>query len=149
MRRKLSPNRAVLAGKRVMLIDDSIVRGTTSLRVVRMVREAGAAEVHLRSASPQLKFPDFYGIDMPDRDHLLAATRTLPEMARLLEVDSLDFLSVEGLYWAMGAGPRNAARPQFTDHYFTGDYPTRLLDRELAQGRNDQVERQLSFLVDA
>ncbi len=149
VRRKLSPNRAVLAGKRVMLIDDSIVRGTTSLRVVRMVREAGAAEVHLRSASPQLKFPDFYGIDMPDRAHLLAATRTVPEMARLLEVDSLDFLSVEGLYWAMGAGPRCAERPQFTDHYFTGDYPTRLLDRELAEGRNEAVERQLSFLVDA
>ena len=149
VRRKLSPNRAVLAGKRVMLIDDSIVRGTTSLRVVRMVREAGATEVHLRSASPQLKFPDFYGIDMPDREHLLAGTRTLPEMARLLEVDSLDFLSVDGLYWAMGAGPRDPLRPQFTDHYFTGDYPTRLLDRELADGRNEQVERQLSFLVDA
>jgi len=117
--------------------------------VVRMVREAGATEVHLRSASPQLKFPDFYGIDMPDREHLLAGTRTLPEMARLLEVDSLDFLSVEGLYWAMDAGPRCAERPQFTDHYFTGDYPTRLLDREIAEGRLDQVERQLSFLVDA
>ena len=149
VRMKLSPNRAVLAGKRVMLIDDSIVRGTTSVRFVRMVREAGAKEVHLRSASPPIKWPDFYGIDMPDRDHLLAAHRSLAEMARLLEVDSLGFLTVEGLYWALGAGPRDPDRPQFTDHYFTGDYPTRLLDREIAEGRNEPVERQLSFLVDA
>ncbi|MDQ2860775.1 MAG: amidophosphoribosyltransferase, partial [Pseudomonadota bacterium] len=98
VRMKLSPNRAVLAGKRVMLIDDSIVRGTNSVRVVRMVREAGAAEVHLRSASPPLRWPDFYGIDMPDRDKLLAADRSLEEMAQMLEVDSLAFLSIEGLY---------------------------------------------------
>jgi amidophosphoribosyltransferase len=146
---KLSPNRAVLAGKRVMLIDDSIVRGTTSVRFVRMVRDAGAKEVHLRSASPPIKWPDFYGIDMPDREHLLAAHRSLAEMADLLEVDSLGFLSVEGLYWALGAGARNPDQPQFTDHYFTGDYPTRLLDVEIAQGRNEPIERQLSFLIDA
>jgi amidophosphoribosyltransferase len=149
VRMKLSPNRAVLTGRRVMLIDDSIVRGTTSLRVVRMLREAGAAEVHLRSASPPIKWPDFYGIDMPDRDQLLAAHRSLEEMTHLLEVDSLGFLSVEGLYWALGAGERDPAHPQFTDHYFTGDYPTRLFDRELARGRNEQVERQLTFLIDA
>jgi amidophosphoribosyltransferase len=146
---KLSPNRAVLAGKRVMLIDDSIVRGTNSVRVVRMVREAGATEVHLRSASPPLKWPDFYGIDMPDRNHLLAANRSLHEMTDLLEVDSLGFLSIEGLYWAMGAGPRDPVHPQFTDHYFTGQYPTRLLDREIAARRAEPTERQLSFLVDA
>ena len=149
VRMKLSPNRSVLAGKRVMLIDDSIVRGTNSVRVVRMVREAGASEVHLRSASPQIKWPDFYGIDMPDRADLLAATRTLDEMADLLEVDSLGFLSVDGLYWAMGEGARDPKRPQFTDHYFTGDYPTRLYDREVAQGRKEAVEPQLSFLEDA
>ncbi len=150
VRMKLSPNKAVLAGKRVMLIDDSIVRGTNSVRVVRMVREAGAREVHLRSASPQIKWPDFYGIDMPDRADLLAATRTLPEMAHLLEVDSLGFLSVDGLYWAMGAGPRDPDCPQFTDHYFTGDYPTRLLDRERAQGLDSHAAQpQLSFLEDA
>jgi amidophosphoribosyltransferase len=149
VRMKLSPNRAVLTGKRVMLIDDSIVRGTNSVRVVRMVREAGAKEVHLRSASPPIKWPDFYGIDMPDRDQLLAAHRSLEEMACLLEVDSLGFLSVEGLYWALGAGGRDPKNPQFTDHYFTGEYPTRLLDREIAEGRNDRVERQLSFLIDA
>ena len=149
VRMKLSPNRSVLEGKRVMLIDDSIVRGTNSVRVVRMVREAGATEVHLRSASPPIKWPDFYGIDMPDRDQLLAATRSHQEMEQLLEVDSLGFLSVEGLYWALGAGPRDPVCPQFTDHYFTGDYPTRLLDREIAQGRNETQERQLSFLINA
>jgi amidophosphoribosyltransferase len=114
-----------------------------------MVREAGAREVHLRSASPPILHPDFYGIDMPDRDRLLAANQSHEEMVRMLEVDSLGFLSVEGLYWAMGAGPRNPVHPQFTDHYFTGDYPTRLLDRELAEGRNDSIERQLTFLVSA
>jgi len=146
VRMKHSPNRAVLTGKRVVLIDDSIVRGTTSVKIVRMVREAGAKEVHLRSASPPIMWPDFYGIDMPDRDKLLAATHTMAEMRELLEVDSLGFLSVDGLYWAMDAGPRDPAFPQFTDHYFTGDYPTRLLDREIAEGRNAPVERQLSLL---
>ena len=149
VRRKLSPNRSVLAGKRVILIDDSIVRGTTTVRVVRMVRAAGAKEVHLRSASPPIRFPDYYGIDLPDREKLLAASRSLEEMREFLEVDSLAFLSVDGLYWAMGAGERDPVQPQFTDHYFTGDYPTRLLDRELAEGRNDMVERQLSLLVSA
>jgi amidophosphoribosyltransferase len=149
VRMKHSPNRAVIEGKRVVLIDDSIVRGTTSLKIVRMVREAGAREVHLRSASPPILWPDFYGIDMPEREQLLAATKSLEEMAAILEVDSLGFLSVDGLYDALGAGPRNDAQPQFTDHYFTGDYPTRLLDREIAQGRNENAERQLSFLVSA
>ncbi|HEY3812993.1 MAG TPA: amidophosphoribosyltransferase [Caulobacteraceae bacterium] len=149
VRRKHSPNRPVLEGKRVILIDDSIVRGTTSVKIVRMVREAGAKEVHLRSASPPIKWPDFYGIDMPDRDKLLAANKSLEEMRQMLEVDSLGFLSVEGLYDAMEAGPRDPLHPQFTDHYFTGDYPTRLLDREIAEGQSDTVERQLSLLVSA
>jgi len=148
VRMKHSPNRAVLEGKRVVLIDDSIVRGTTSRKIVRMVREAGATEVHLRSASPPIMWPDFYGIDMPDREKLLAARKSLAEMTAFLEVDSLGFLSVEGLYWALEAGPRDPACPQFTDHYFTGDYPTRLLDREIAEGGHDKG-RQLSFLVSA
>jgi amidophosphoribosyltransferase len=149
VRMKHSPNRAVLAGKRVVLIDDSIVRGTTSVKIVRMVREAGAKEVHLLSASPPIMWPDFYGIDMPDRDKLLAATKSLEEMREILEVDSIGFLSVQGLYDAMDAGPRDTVTPQFTDHYFTGDYPTRLLDREIAEGRNEGVERQLSLLMSA
>ena len=147
VRKKHSPNRAVLAGKRVVLVDDSIVRGTTSRKIVRLVREAGAVEVHLRSASPQILWPDFYGIDMPERDQLMAANKTMAEMIEYLGVDSLGFLSVDGLYWAMDAGARDPVNPQFTDHYFTGDYPTRLLDREIAEGRNEMVERQLSFLV--
>jgi amidophosphoribosyltransferase len=149
VRMKLAPNRAVLAGKRVLLVDDSIVRGTNSIRVVRMVREAGAKEVHLRSASPPIQWPDYYGIDMPDRDQLLAANHSVEEIARILDVDSMGYLSIDGLYWAMEAGPRDPANPQFTDHYFTGDYPTRLLDREIAEGRNEAIDRQLSFLVDA
>ncbi|MBN9318272.1 MAG: amidophosphoribosyltransferase [Caulobacterales bacterium 68-7] len=150
VRMKHSPNRAVLDGKRVVLIDDSIVRGTTSRKIVRLVREAGAKEVHLRSASPPIRWPDFYGIDMPDRDKLLAANQSIEEMTKFLEVDSLGFLSVEGLYEALEAGPRDPACPQFTDHYFTGDYPTRLLDREIAEGRNELAEqRQLSLLASA
>jgi amidophosphoribosyltransferase len=149
VRMKHSPNRAVLAGKRVVLVDDSIVRGTTTVKVVKMVRDAGAKEVHLRSASPAIRFPDFYGIDMPEREQLIAAQMSVQQMAAQFGVDSLAFLSVDGLYWAMGAGPRDPNCPQFTDHYFTGDYPTRLLDREIAEGRNEHVERQLSFLVDA
>ena len=149
VRMKHSPNRTVLEGKRVILIDDSVVRGTTSLKIVRMVREAGAKEVHLRSASPPIKWPDFYGIDMPDREHLLAANKSLEDMRSMLECDTLGFLSVDGLYSAMQAGPRDPSCPQFTDHYFTGDYPTRLLDREIAEGRSDQPERQLSLLVSA
>ncbi|WP_374274006.1 amidophosphoribosyltransferase [Brevundimonas sp.] len=146
---KHSPNRAALAGKRVVLIDDSIVRGTTSLKLVRSVRAAGAAEVHLRSASPPILYPDFYGIDMPEREQLLAANHSLAEMRALLEVDSLGFLSVDGLYGAVGAGPRNAEQPQYTDHYFTGDYPTRLLDREVETGGAEVAHKQLSLLVSA
>ncbi len=148
VRMKLAPNRSVLAGKKVLLVDDSIVRGTNSIRVVKMVREAGAAEVHLRSASPPIQWPDYYGIDMPDREKLLAANHTVDEIAKILNVDSMGYLSVEGLYWAMEA-VRDPNNPQYTDHYFTGEYPTRLLDREIALGRNELTERQLSFLVDA
>ena len=149
VRMKHSPNKAVLAGKRVVLIDDSIVRGTTSVKLVRAVRAAGAAEVHLRSASPPILYPDFYGIDMPERDQLIAATKSLEEMRAYLEVDSLGFLSVDGLYGALEAGPRDPVNPQFTDHYFTGEYPTRLLDREIEDGGRQEANRQLSLLVSA
>jgi len=132
VRLKHSANRNVIKGKRVVLVDDSIVRGTTSRKIVQMVREAGAAEVHFRSASPPIKFPDFYGIDMPALSELMAAQMTLVEMRKSLGVDSLGFLSVEGLYAAMGEKKRDAANPQFTDHAFTGDYPTPLLDQEKA-----------------
>jgi len=114
-----------------------------------MVREAGAKEVHLRSASPPIQWPDFYGIDMPERENLLAARMSLKEMEAYLEVDSLGFLSVDGLYAALEAGPRNPHMPQFTDHYFTGDYPTRLQDREEAERAKEANDSQLSLLVSA
>jgi amidophosphoribosyltransferase len=128
---KHSANRAILEGKRVVLVDDSIVRGTTSVKIVQMIREAGASEVHIRVASPMIYHPDFYGIDTPDADKLLANQyESLQAMCDFIGADSLEFLSIDGLYRAVGGSPRDDANPQFTDHYFTGDYPTRLLDRE-------------------
>ncbi|MBO6764367.1 amidophosphoribosyltransferase [Maricaulis sp.] len=146
VRRKHSANAAVVRGKRVLLIDDSIVRGTTSLKIVRMMREAGAAEVHFRSACPPIKFPDFYGIDMAGRAELIAANMELDEMAAKLEADSLGFLSVDGLYQAVCGEARNDANPQLADHYFTGEYPTRLVDHDRDLSAK---EFQLSLLVDA
>lgn len=145
VRLKHSANRDVIKGKRVVLVDDSIVRGTTSQKIVQMVREAGAKEVHFRSASPPIKFPDFYGIDMPALSELMAAQMTLDEMRKSLGVDTLGFLSVEGLYWAMGEKKRNAENPQFTDHAFTGDYPTPLLDHHAQRSGKDV---QLSLLAE-
>lgn len=129
---KHSANRAMIEGKRVVLVDDSIVRGTTSVKIVQMIREAGAKEVHIRVASPMIFHPDFYGIDTPDADKLLANQYAdVDAMANYIGADSLAFLSIDGLYRAVGGENRNSARPQFTDHYFTGDYPTRLLDRNV------------------
>jgi amidophosphoribosyltransferase len=127
---KHNANRAVVEGKRIVLLDDSIVRGTTSVKIVQMMREAGAREVHFRISSPPIAHPDFYGIDTPERDKLLAARMSLEEMRDFIGADSLAFLSVEGIYRAMGHRGRDAAEPQFTDHCFTGDYPTRLADLE-------------------
>jgi amidophosphoribosyltransferase len=143
VRLKHSANRSVVEGKRIVLVDDSIVRGTTSLKIVKMMREAGAREVHFRISSPPITHPDYYGIDTPDQAKLLAATHSLEEMRQFVGADSLAFLSIDGLYRAVGGEPRNAANPQFTDHYFTGDYPTRLLDK---QGEQD-VGRKVSLLA--
>ena len=126
---KHNANRILVEGKRVVLIDDSVVRGTTSIKIVRMMRDAGATEVHLRVASPPIKFPDFYGIDTPVRDQLLAANKSLMEMQDFIGVDSLAFLTVDGLYKAMGhENGRDPENPFYTDHCFTGDYPTKLRD---------------------
>ncbi|GAA0590943.1 amidophosphoribosyltransferase [Paenochrobactrum glaciei] len=128
---KHSANREIIEGKRVILVDDSIVRGTTSVKIVQMIRDAGAAEVHIRVASPMIFYPDFYGIDTPDAEKLLANQyKDMDAMCRYIGADSLAFLSIDGLYRAVGGEPRNNDRPQFTDHYFTGDYPTRLLDQD-------------------
>ncbi len=128
---KHNANRAVIEGKRIVLIDDSIVRGTTSVKIVQMMRESGAREVHFRISSPPIAHPDFYGIDTPERDKLLAARMSLEEMREFIGADSLAFLTVDGIYRAMGYSGRNSAAPQFTDHCFTGDYPTPLADLEL------------------
>ena len=140
--RKHSPNKAVLEGKRVLLVDDSVVRGHTSRKIVQMVRDAGAKEIHFRSASPPITHQDFYGIDMADRSELIAANKTLEEMREFLQVESLGFLSVPGLYRAIGM-ERDEEHPQFADHCFTGEYPTRLIDHELNESGK---ERQLSLL---
>ncbi len=144
VRMKHNANRAVVEGRRVVLIDDSIVRGTTSVKIVQMMREAGAREVHFRISSPPIAHPDFYGIDTPERDKLLAARMDLEAMRRFMGADSLAFLSVDGIYRAMGHAGRDPRQPQFTDHCFTGDYPTRLTDVEGESGR-----RQLSLLAEA
>lgn len=128
---KHSANREIIEGKRVILVDDSIVRGTTSVKIVQMIRDAGAAEVHIRVASPMIFYPDFYGIDTPDAEKLLANQyEDMEAMCRYIGADSLAFLSIDGLYQAVDGEPRNNDRPQFTDHYFTGEYPTRLLDQD-------------------
>ena len=144
VRLKHNANRSVVNGKRIVLIDDSLVRGTTSVKIVRMMREAGAREVHFRIASPPITHPDFYGIDTPERDKLLAATHSVEEMRRIIDADSLAFLSVDGIYRAMGEARRDPVRPQFTDHCFTGEYPTLLTDRDA-----ETLPRQLSLLAEA
>ncbi len=144
VRLKHSANRSVVAGKRIVLVDDSIVRGTTSFKIVKMMREAGAREVHFRISSPPITLPDYYGIDTPDREKLLAATHTLEEMRQFVGADSLAFLSVDGLYRAMGHPGRDPAKPAFTDHCFTGDYPTSLTDVI-----GESAKQKLSLLAEA
>src|SRR5271154_2219693 len=145
VRMKHSANRAAIEGKRIILIDDSLVRGTTSKKIVRMMRDAGAREVHFRIASPPITHPDYYGIDTPEQDKLLAATHDLEGMRKFIGADSLAFLSVDGIYRAMGEKARDPARPQFTDHCFTGEYPTPLTDRTA----EDAPPHQLSLLAEA
>lgn len=144
VRMKHSANRAAVKGKRIVLIDDSLVRGTTSVKIVRMMREAGAREVHMRIASPPITHSDYYGIDTPEREKLLAATHSLEEMRKYIGSDSLAFLSIDGVYKAMGHNRRDPERPQYTDHCFTGDYPTPLTDKT-----GGDAPKQLSLLAEA
>jgi amidophosphoribosyltransferase len=136
---KHNANRALIAGKRIVLIDDSIVRGTTSLKIVQMMREAGAAEVHMRIASPPTKHSCYYGVDTPERTKLLAHKLDVPGMQDFIHADSLSFLSIDGLYKALGEAKRADIRPQYCDACFTGDYPTKLTDQDEAVVR-DQFE---------
>ncbi len=140
---KHSANHAVLAGKRVILVDDSIVRGTTSRKIVEMVRAAGAAEVHMRISSPPTTHSCFYGIDTPERGKLLAARHTVEEMAAIIGADSLAFISLDGLYRALGQPARDPVRPHFCDACFTGDYPIQLTDMK------DNADAQLSLLTES
>lgn len=128
VRRKHNANRLYLEGKRVVLVDDSIVRGTTSIKIVEMVRQAGASEVHLRISSPPTAHPCYFGIDTPEREKLLAARFDVPGMARVLGVDSLAFISVDGLYRAAGETGRNPEDPKYCDACFTGEYAAALTD---------------------
>jgi amidophosphoribosyltransferase len=139
---KLSPNKTLIKNKSIILIDDSIVRGTTSVKIAKMMYEAGAKEVHLRIACPQIKFPDYYGVDTPDKNELLASNKNLKEMCKFIGVDSLEFLSIEGLYRSMGHEKRNKLYPQYTDHCFTGDYPI-----EPSSDLKENRENQLSLLT--
>jgi len=128
VKRKHNANRAIVEGKRVILIDDSIVRGTTSLKIVQMMREAGAAEVHMRIASPPTGHSCFYGVDTPERSKLLAAQMDVAAMSEFIQADSLAFVSIDGLYRAVNEKGRDNNCPQFCDACFTGDYPTSLTD---------------------
>jgi amidophosphoribosyltransferase len=141
---KHNANRSVVEGKRIVLVDDSIVRGTTSIKLVRMMYEAGAKEVHMRISSPPIRHPDYYGIDTPEEKTLLAATHTLDQMRDYIGVTSLQFISVDGIYRAAGYPGRNNAQPQFTDHCFTGEYPTHLTDL-IGEG----PKQQLSLIAEA
>ncbi len=145
VRLKHSVNWSQIKGKRVVLVDDSIVRGTTSKKIVHMIREAGAKEIHFRSACPPIRYPDYYGINMPDTKKLIAANYTLKEICEKLKINSLGYLSIEGLYKAMGEKKRNDKSPQYSDHCFTGDYPTRLYDKQILKS---DKQAQLSLLVD-
>ena len=139
VRLKHSANVQTVKNKSVVLLDDSLVRGTTSVKIVRMLFESGAKEVHLRIASPPIKYSDYYGIDTPEKDSLLAAKHNIDEMRDYIGCTSLKFLSIEGLYRALGYSERNNEMPQFTDHCFTGDYPTKLSDIEQIPDHTSQL----------
>jgi amidophosphoribosyltransferase len=135
---KLSPTKSIVKNKSVILIDDSLVRGTTCFKIVKMLYEAGAKEVHVRIACPEIKFPDFYGVDMPTKKELLAHKKTNEEMCLYIKAKSLKFLSLEGLYKGLDKGERNNAYPQFSDHFFTGEYPIKPSDN-LDEGKIKQL----------
>jgi amidophosphoribosyltransferase len=139
---KHNANMANIKGKRVVLVDDSIVRGTTSLKIVEMVRAAGASEVHMRVSSPPITNSCFYGIDTPEQSELLAARLDGPGIAKMIGVDSLAFISIDGLYRAVGETQRDGKQPQYCDACFTNEYPIKLSDKE-----EGEAPTQLSLLA--
>ena len=135
---KLNANQSTIKGKKIILIDDSLVRGTTSYKIIKMLYDAGAKEVHMKIACPEIKFPDFYGVDTPTKKELLAANKTNEEICEYIGAKSLNFLTLNGLYKAIGYHKRNNDYPQLTDHYFTGDYPVKPID-ELGDNKVTQL----------
>ena len=135
---KLNANQSTIQGKKIILVDDSLVRGTTSHKIVKMLYDAGAKEVHVRIACPEIKFPDFYGVDTPTKKELLAANKSNSEICEYIGAKSLKFLSVNGMYRAIGFDGRNESYPQLTDHYFTGEYPVKPID-ELGDSKITQL----------
>tara|TARA_B100001057_G_scaffold433718_1_gene462788 strand:- start:285 stop:1766 length:1482 start_codon:yes stop_codon:yes gene_type:complete len=135
---KLNANETTIKNKKIVLIDDSLVRGTTSHKIVKMLYDAGAKEVHVRIACPEIKYPDFYGVDTPTKKELLAANKSNEEIKDYIGAKSLKFLSIDGLYRAIGFEKRNETYPQLTDHYFTGDYPVKPVD-ELGDSKITQL----------
>ncbi|MDC3034348.1 amidophosphoribosyltransferase, partial [Candidatus Pelagibacter sp.] len=135
---KLNANQTTIRDKKIILIDDSLVRGTTSHKIVKMLYDAGAKEVHVRIACPEIRYPDFYGVDTPTKKELLAANKTNDEICEYIGAKSLKFLSIDGLYRAIGFDKRNDTYPQLTDHYFTGDYPVKPVD-ELGDSKITQL----------
>jgi len=139
---KHNANSFCIKNKRIILIDDSIVRGTTCLKIVKMLKDAGVKEIHMKVASPPITHPDYYGVDTPKQSELLAGNKNISEMTKYIGVNTLSFLSIEGLYKSMGFKKRNSNSPQFTDHCFTGDYPVIPVDKVLDKLKHNQ----LSFL---
>ena len=135
---KLNANLSVIKDKKIILIDDSLVRGTTSHKIVKMLYNAGAKEIHVRIASPEIKYPDFYGVDMPTKKELLASDKSVKEICDFINAKSLKYLTIDGLYKAMGFDKRNNTYPQLTDHYFTGEYPVKIID-ELGEEKVTQL----------
>jgi amidophosphoribosyltransferase len=138
-------NLASLKNKNIALIDDSIVRGTTSVKIVEMLRNSGVKNIHMRIASPPVKYPCFYGIDTPTKKELLASRFTIKQIKDHIGVDSLKFVSLDGIYKALGYNEgRDKNDPKFTDHYFSGDYPVELIDQ-----KSGSKPSQLSLLIEA
>jgi amidophosphoribosyltransferase len=134
---KLNPVRHLLEGKRVVLVDDSIVRGTTSRKIVRMVRQAGAREVHLRVSCPPTISPCFYGVDTPTKSELIASNNSVEAIRRFVEADTLGYLSLGGLRRAMG----DEEKHEYCYACYTGDYPTELINIEQLIGASAKLGR--------
>ena len=142
---KHNPNLNSLRNKNIALIDDSIVRGTTSVKIVEMLKNCGVKQIHMRIASPPVMFPCFYGIDTPNKDELLASKYSLEEIRDFIGVDTLKFISLDGVYKALGhKNGRNSKKPEYTDHYFSGDYPVELVDQ-----KSGVISSQLSLLIES